>query len=306
VRRGLAESRAQAQQLIEDGRVLVGGAPAAKVARQVAPSEPIVITGPPARFVSRGGEKLAAALARFALDVSGRRALDAGASTGGFTDCLLQAGAASVVAIDVGWGQLHPKLRNDPRVIVRERTNVRYLTLDQVGGIAFEVVVADLSFISLATVAPALVALAAPGASLVLLVKPQFEAGRAAVSKGKGVVREPEEWARALRRAAHALGQSGAVMIEGMVSPLRGAEGNVEFLIHACAGAPVGVPVVSPAGPVSEAGGDVRAVPHFDPDALAAAATRAALGPGAGAHDGGTPERGGEVLVPATPDGGSA
>lgn len=229
MRRGLVETRQQAQEAIAAGRVLVAGAPADKPARMVGADQPVVLSGPPPRFVSRGGEKLDAALERFGVDVQGRRALDAGASTGGFTDCLLGRGAASVLAVDVGYGQLHEKLRRDPRVDVRERTNVRSLVLDE----PVDVVVGDLSFISLATVAPALLgANAAPGADVVLLVKPQFEAGRAEVSKGRGVVREPAVWARVLREVASALGRHGAAMMGIMVSPLRGADGNVEFLVH--------------------------------------------------------------------------
>jgi 23S rRNA (cytidine1920-2'-O)/16S rRNA (cytidine1409-2'-O)-methyltransferase len=229
VRRGLVETRQQAQEAIASGRVLVAGAPADKPARMVAADQPVVLSGPPPRFVSRGGEKLDAALTRFAVDVTGRTALDAGASTGGFTDCLLSRGAASVVAVDVGYGQLHEKLRRDPRVDVRERTNVRSLVLDA----PVDVVVGDLSFISLATVAPALLGPnAAPGADVVLLVKPQFEAGRAEVSKGRGVVRDPAVWERVLRGTASALTGGGATMMGVMVSPLRGADGNVEFLVH--------------------------------------------------------------------------
>jgi len=195
----------------------------------VGADQPVVLTGPPPRFVSRGGEKLDAALARFAVDVAGRRALDAGASTGGFTDCLLQRGAAHVVAVDVGYGQLHERLRRDQRVTVLERTNVRALVLDE----AVDVVVADLSFISLATVAPALLgANAAPGADVVLLVKPQFEAGRAEVSRGRGVVRDPAVWRRVLGETSAALSAHGAGMMGAMVSPLKGADGNVEFLVH--------------------------------------------------------------------------
>src|SRR4051812_18567969 len=157
----------------------------------VDPGEAVEVLGPSPRFVSRGGEKLDAALERFAIDVTGLRALDAGASTGGFTDCLLQRGAAHVVAVDVGYGQLHERLRADPRVTVAERTNIRAFELDPPA----DVVVADLSFISLGAVAPALVgANARVGADVVVLVKPQFEAGRAEVSKGHGVVREPDVW----------------------------------------------------------------------------------------------------------------
>jgi 23S rRNA (cytidine1920-2'-O)/16S rRNA (cytidine1409-2'-O)-methyltransferase len=212
----------------------VAGAPADKPARLVGPSEALAVVGPPARFVSRGGEKLDAALDTFAVDLSGRRVLDAGASTGGFTDCCLQRGAASVVAIDVGYGQLHERLRSDPRVEVRERVNVRALEPADIQPPA-DAVVADLSFISLRTVAPALVGVAAPGADLVWLVKPQFEAGRTAAAAGRGVIRDPEIRAEALTAVAGRLEELGATIMEAMVSPLRGADGNVEFLLHALA-----------------------------------------------------------------------
>lgn len=210
----------------------MAGAPALKASRQVAPDEPIVVLAPPARFVSRGGEKLAAALERFQVSVQGRRVLDAGASTGGFTDCALQGGATSVVAVDVGRGQLHQRIRTHPQVEVHERTNVRSLAPGDLGDLA-EVVVADLSFISLCTVAPALVGLASPGADLVLLVKPQFEAGRSEVSKGRGVISDPAVWQRTLLEVAGALEALGAAIMGAMPSPLRGADGNVEFLLHA-------------------------------------------------------------------------
>ena len=229
VRRKLVSSREEAQRAVEAGLVLVGGAPALKASRMVAADEPVTLAGPAARFVSRGGEKLDAALAHFAVDVAGKRALDAGASTGGFTDCLLQRGAAHVVAVDVGYGQLHDKLRNDPRVHVLERTNVRHLRLD----VPADVVVADLSFISLGTAAPALVGEnAKPGADVVLLVKPQFEAGKAETDKGKGVIRDPAVWRRVLGEVRSALTAHGAAMMDVMVSPLQGADGNVEFLAH--------------------------------------------------------------------------
>ncbi len=239
MRRHLAPSRQEAQAAIAAGTVLVSGAPADKPARLVAPGEPIVVVGPPSPYVSRGGLKLEAALDRFAVDVSGRHALDAGASTGGFTDCLLQRGATRVYAVDVGHGQLDPSVRADPRVCVLERTNVRAVTLEtlQAADPSFEpcpVVVADLSFISLRTVAPALCGpVAAPGADLVVLVKPQFEAGRAAVSRGKGVVRDPAEWRAALEGVASALVSAGTGIMGAMASPLTGASGNVEFLLHA-------------------------------------------------------------------------
>ena len=215
--------------VVSEGNVLVGGAPAEKPSRLVAPNEPVVVLGPPPRFVSRGGEKLAAALDHFAIDVTGRRALDAGASTGGFTDCLLQRGATHVFAVDVGHGQLHERLRADSRVTVLERTDIRRLSLD----LAAEVVVADLSFISLSSVAEALLgANAAPHADVVVLVKPQFEAGRVEASKKKGVIRDPAVWHRALQGVRSALEAHGAAMMGAMVSPLTGAAGNVEFLAH--------------------------------------------------------------------------
>jgi 23S rRNA (cytidine1920-2'-O)/16S rRNA (cytidine1409-2'-O)-methyltransferase len=231
LRRGLTESRQQARHLIDAGRVLVSNAPADKAGRLVAPGEPIRVLGPPARYVGRGGDKLAGALERFALDPAGIRALDAGASTGGFTDALLQAGAASVVAVDVGRAQLHERLRADPRVDVREQTDIRAVGPDDVGG-AVELVVADLSFISLHAVLDALLALVAPGGDLVVLVKPQFEAGRAEVSKGRGVIRDPEVWRRVLAEAMFAIGEAGGAIMDAMVSPLRGADGNAEFLVH--------------------------------------------------------------------------
>jgi 23S rRNA (cytidine1920-2'-O)/16S rRNA (cytidine1409-2'-O)-methyltransferase len=232
VRRGLAQSREQAQADIAAGRVTVGGAPASKAARLVAPDEPILLLGPGPRFVGRGGEKLEAALARFGIDVADRRALDLGASTGGFTDCLLQRGATEVVAVDVGYGQLHERLRGDPRVVVRERTNVRALQPGAVGP-APDLVVADLSFISLRTVLPTVLDLVAPGADLVLLVKPQFEAGREEASRGRGVISDPQVWRRVLGEVAGALEQGGAAIMGAMASPLTGADGNVEFLVHA-------------------------------------------------------------------------
>jgi 23S rRNA (cytidine1920-2'-O)/16S rRNA (cytidine1409-2'-O)-methyltransferase len=211
----------------------VAGAPADKASRLVHPADALHVAGDAARFVSRGGVKLAASIERFRVDVAGKRALDAGASTGGFTDCLLQCGAAHVVAVDVGYGQLHERLRADPRVSVLERTNIRSVVLDDLGGQPFPVVTADLSFISLAAVLPDLFALAARGADVVALVKPQFEAGRAEASRGRGVIRDPTVWRRVLGEVAAAIRTQDAAMMGIMVSPLRGADGNVEFLVHA-------------------------------------------------------------------------
>ena len=230
VRRGLAASRTEAQRLIEERRVTVGGSPAAKASRLVDPAEAVVVKGDPPRYVSRGGHKLEAALAGFGIAAAGRRAIDVGASTGGFTDCLLQHGAAAVVAVDVGRNQLHERLRADPRVTSLERTDVRSVTTGAVGGPA-EIVVADVSFISLRLVAADLCRLAT--ADIVVLVKPQFEAGRAEADRGRGVIRDPEVWRRALLGVCRAVVGAGAAIMGVMVSPLTGAEGNVEFLLHA-------------------------------------------------------------------------
>ena len=180
--------------------------------------------------MSRGGEKLRAALDRFGVDPRGRDCLDAGASTGGFTDCLLQAGAGRVVAVDVGYGQLAWEVRNDPRVTVMERTNVRTLEPADLP-FAPELVVADLSFISLRAVLPALVRVSAPDAEFVVLVKPQFEAGPGGVGSG-GVVRDPEVWRRVLGEVADAFGSLEVGVLGVVASPLRGPAGNVEFLLH--------------------------------------------------------------------------
>ena len=215
---------------MNDGRVLVRGAPAMSPARQVADDEPITVKGAPKQYVSRGGVKLAGALDAFAVDPSGRLCVDVGASTGGFTDCLLQRGAVHVVAIDVGRGQLAWSLRTDDRVTVMERTNVRDLgpgALDPPAGLC----VADVSFISLRTVAPHLLALTTDDAEYVLLVKPQFEAGRSRVGKG-GIVRDPDVHAAVLREVVDALDASGLGIGAVVRSSIEGADGNVEFLAH--------------------------------------------------------------------------
>jgi 23S rRNA (cytidine1920-2'-O)/16S rRNA (cytidine1409-2'-O)-methyltransferase len=232
VRRGFLPSRARAVEEIDAGRVLVGGAPVSTPARQVAPGEPIVVlpTGEHA-YVSRGGHKLAGALDAFAVDVHDRRAVDVGASTGGFTDCLLQRGAAHVTAIDVGRGQLAWSLRQDPRVTVMERTNVRGLGAGALVP-APDVCVGDLSFISLRTVAPNLLAITHCDADFVLLLKPQFEAGRARLGRG-GIVRDPVVHAAVLREVVAGLDVAGLGVHAVVASPLRGARGNVEFLAHA-------------------------------------------------------------------------
>lgn len=239
MRRGLAPSRQRARALVDAHRVRVNGTYADKVARLVDRGDAIEIEGEGPPFVSRGGEKLAGALDAFAVDPTGLRCLDAGASTGGFTDCLLQRGAAEVVAVDVGYGQLHESLVGDHRVRNMERTNIRHTSVDDIGG-AVDLVVGDLSFISLRLVLGPLVALARPGASLVLLVKPQFEAGRQEVSRGSGVIRDPAVWRRVLEEVADAGDVAGAGVVDATVSPIRGGNGNVEFLYRFVVGAPRG------------------------------------------------------------------
>ena len=233
--------------MIARGEVLVDGAPAAKASRLVSAGESLTVVGPPPRFVGRGGEKLAAALDRTGIDLTGRRVLDVGSSTGGFTDCALQAGAASVVAVDVGRGQLHQRLRDDPRVEVHERTNIRHVTPGELGEPA-DVAVADLSFISLKAVIDPVLGLVRPGADLVLLVKPQFEAGRQEASRAGGVITDPAIWERVLTEVGDALEERSVTTIDLMTSPLRGADGNVEFLLHARAPGPEGSNAAEPGG----------------------------------------------------------
>jgi 23S rRNA (cytidine1920-2'-O)/16S rRNA (cytidine1409-2'-O)-methyltransferase len=234
VRRGLAVSRAEAAELIDAHRVQVNGALADKPARQVAPGDQLHVAGPPARYVGRGALKLDHALTEFGIDVGGLRVLDAGASTGGFTDVVLQRGAAHVVAVDVGHGQLHERLRADPRVTNLERTNVRHVTVEQVGG-RVDMVVGDLSFISLRLVIGPLAAVCHPGAPMVLLVKPQFEAGKAEVARGRGVVTDPAVWARVRAEIEAALADAGCLVRGWTGSPITGADGNHEFLVWAVA-----------------------------------------------------------------------
>jgi 23S rRNA (cytidine1920-2'-O)/16S rRNA (cytidine1409-2'-O)-methyltransferase len=230
----VARSRPQAVDLIEQGRVLVSGSVADKPSRLVSSGEPVELSGDRPRFVSRAGDKLCAALDRFGIDPTGLRALDAGASTGGFTDCLLQAGANSVVAVDVGHGQLDQRLRHDPRVMSHERLDIRDVCLATVGGSPVDLVTADLSFISVVRALPVLTGeVARPAASVVILVKPQFEAGRIEASRARGIIRDPEVHRRTLGEVADALGASGAVIMGAMPSPIRGSTGNIEFLLHA-------------------------------------------------------------------------
>lgn len=240
VRRGLARSRQEAADAIAAGRVLVGGSVATKAATQVDPAVAVVLADADhdPRYASRGALKLAGALDALGADgpaVEGRRALDAGASTGGFTDVLLRRGAAHVVAVDVGYGQLAWTLQQDPRVTVRDRTNVRALTAQDVGEPP-QLVVADLSFISLTLVLPALVAVAAPDADLFLMVKPQFEVGKDRLGSG-GVVRDPGLRAEAVRTVAGVAAELGLATRAVVPSPLPGPSGNVEYFVWLRAGA---------------------------------------------------------------------
>lgn len=232
VRRQLVETRADAARAIDAHRVLVNGALADKPSRQVHAGDAIIVQGDGPRFVSRGGEKLDAALEVFGLDVHGWRVLDAGASTGGFTDCLLQRGAAHVVALDVGHGQLHPRIRDDHRVHVIEKFHVRDVTADVIGG-PVQLVTADLSFISITRVLAPLAGVCEPGGHLVLLVKPQFEAGRVEVAKGHGVITDPAIHDR-VRGEVHAALEINGCTVHGWTdSPITGGDGNREFLVHA-------------------------------------------------------------------------
>ena len=235
VRRGLARSRQQAAELIGAGRVSIDGMPAVKPATAVAVTANLTVEGTGEKtWVSRGAHKLIGALDAFGIEVAGRRCLDAGASTGGFTEVLLDRGAAEVVAVDVGYGQLAWSLRSDDRVRVIERTNVRDLTPEAIGG-QVDVVVADLSFISLATVLPALTACADAGADIVPMVKPQFEVGRDQVGSG-GVVSDPQLRATAVLAVAGRAEALGWQTVDVTASPLPGPSGNVEYFLRLRAG----------------------------------------------------------------------
>jgi 23S rRNA (cytidine1920-2'-O)/16S rRNA (cytidine1409-2'-O)-methyltransferase len=233
VERGLAPSRERAQALILAGQVLVEGRAVVKAGTRVPAGAVVAIAASDHPYVSRGGIKLAHALDVFALDPTGKDALDIGASTGGFTDVLLQRGARSVVALDVGHGQLAWKLRTDPRVVVIEGVNARTLAPEQLpeGHRSFDLVTIDVSFISLRLVLPAVPPLVRPGADIVALVKPQFEAGRREVGRG-GIVREPAVHARVLREVEEAAAACGLVTLGSTPSPIEGADGNREFLLH--------------------------------------------------------------------------
>ncbi len=229
VLRGLAPTREKAQAVILSGAVAVAGRRADKAGTPVEETAEVTVAGPPHPYVSRGGVKLAAGLEAFRLDPAGLVCLDVGASTGGFTDCFLQRGAAKVYAVDVGYGQLDAKLRNDPRVFVREKVNARSISREHVPEpVALAAI--DVSFISARLILPAVAALVAKGGAVVVLVKPQFEAGRAEVGKG-GIVRSEDVRRRVVAEAEDFGRRLGLEWIGSIPSPIRGARGNEEFLV---------------------------------------------------------------------------
>lgn len=232
VARGLVDSREKAQALILAGKVMLNGQKAGKAGQPVTDESRLEVAEP-LKYVSRGGLKLEAAINHFRVSVQGRVCLDVGTSTGGFTDCLLQHGAARVLCVDTGAGQISWRLRTDPRVVLHENLNARYLTLETLGGEQPGLIVCDVSFISVTLIVKALASVLAPEGEMVILVKPQFEVGREAVGKG-GIVRDDAEWQRACDRVTAAC-QALGFAAELMPSPILGAEGNREFLLHATA-----------------------------------------------------------------------
>jgi 23S rRNA (cytidine1920-2'-O)/16S rRNA (cytidine1409-2'-O)-methyltransferase len=234
--RGLAPNRSQAQALVLAGAIAVDGQCITQAGTLVSPQADLTLLKGPNRYVSRGGEKLAAALAAFHIDVRHRIALDVGASTGGFTDCLLQAGALRVYAVDVGYGQLHWRLRMDPRVILYERTNARYFQPEDVPE-RIAVLTVDVSFISLRLLLPVLVRLLEPQADSVVLIKPQFEVGKGQVGKN-GVVHDPQQHQQVLWDVLTVAQECGFAVRAAVASPLLGPKGNREFFAHLQPGAP--------------------------------------------------------------------
>jgi 23S rRNA (cytidine1920-2'-O)/16S rRNA (cytidine1409-2'-O)-methyltransferase len=232
VARGLVPTRARAQALVLAGKVYVGEQRIDKAGALLADDAAIMLRAEDHPYVSRGGVKLAGALDTFGVDANGKRCIDLGASTGGFTDCLLQRGAVSVAAVDVGYGQLAHKLRTDPRVLVLERTNAKTLEPSQVGGLA-DLVVVDASFIGLGKLLPAVARCLASSGELVALVKPQFEVGREEAARSKGVVRDPEVRARAIASAEDDVKAAGLVVLGTCDSTLEGPKGNLEAFVHA-------------------------------------------------------------------------
>jgi 23S rRNA (cytidine1920-2'-O)/16S rRNA (cytidine1409-2'-O)-methyltransferase len=230
VERGLAETRRKAQALVMEGRVLVDRGPVRKAGAQVPETAAVEVTGEEVPYVSRGGLKLQAAAQEFGIDFSDKVAMDVGASTGGFTDYMLQAGARRVYAVDVGYGQLHWKLRQDPRVVLVERSNIRYLERDRIGE-PVDAATVDVSFISLRLVVPRVMEFLKPGGEVVALVKPQFEVGKGEVGKG-GIVRDEEKRRAAVEAVRSSLEAAGLRVRGVMESPLRGQKGNVEYLLY--------------------------------------------------------------------------
>ncbi len=241
VSRGLADSRAQAQALILAGRVRVSGVPVTKAGTLVAAAAEVQVLAPASQYVSRGGEKLAAALDHFGVDPQGLICLDAGASTGGFCQVLLLRGAARLYAVDVGYGQLHPMIRRDPRVEVLERVNIRLLPKSAIPE-PVDLATLDLSFISLTLVLPKILEFIKPGGAILALVKPQFEVGRGRVGKG-GVVRDPALQQEAVESVARVACGLGLQPSAGFASPLKGPKGNQEYFLY------VKVPQAGVAGP---------------------------------------------------------
>ncbi len=237
VAKGLARSRGHAQELIASRRVTVSGAHALKSSRQVSSGEPIVVLGPPPRFVGRAGLKLERALEVFRISPSGVHAIDVGSSTGGFTDCLVQGGAASVLSVDVGTNQLHEKLRHDGRVTVMENTNIRSLALEDFAddperSAGFDLLVADLSFTSTRAMLGHFATLISDTGQAIVLIKPQFEAGRTEVNKARGVIKDPAIWVRVMHEFIDAAVEADLVVADLAISPITGGKGNVEFLAH--------------------------------------------------------------------------
>jgi 23S rRNA (cytidine1920-2'-O)/16S rRNA (cytidine1409-2'-O)-methyltransferase len=239
VSRGLAASRERARALILAGVVRVDGIPITKAGQLVADAAAVAVDAPDHPYVGRGGVKLAHALEAFAIPVRDRLALDIGASTGGFTDVLLQAGASRVVALDVGHGQIDWKLRNDPRVVVLERINARALTPDRLPPASrrFDIITIDVSFISLRLILPVVPPLLNPGGDVIALVKPQFEAGRREVGRG-GLVRDERVHARVIEEVTEAADRVGLARVGDTASPIAGSEGNREYFLHLRSAAP--------------------------------------------------------------------
>jgi 23S rRNA (cytidine1920-2'-O)/16S rRNA (cytidine1409-2'-O)-methyltransferase len=231
VKKGLTPSRERAKELITQGMVTVNGKTLIKASAGVNAEDDIIIQGPQLKYVSRGGLKLEKALTEFNIDLSGKTCMDIGASTGGFTDCMLQNGASKVWAVDVGTDQLAEKLKNDDRVISLEQTNIRYLTSENIGNAGLDFISTDVSFISLTKVLPVIFSLLSPGGEAVCLIKPQFEAGRQALSK-KGIIKDTAVREKVVKDIVDFSLNTGFKVFGTTISPVKGGDGNVEYLIH--------------------------------------------------------------------------